>query len=188
MDEKTNIENASEPIEKAEWKPTPIEVTHPEQVDPGCIRLLREPAWKLRLTIDGDRSYLTVKIARAAPLSLPDRYICFLDGKDEMICTVDDIQQIGEAYRPLIEEELDMRYVTARIKAILGIRSEFGAFYWDVDTDRGRRDFVAKDIGENAHWLNERRLLIMDVDGNRFAIPDVARLDKKSVRLLDLVL
>ena len=50
----------------------PITVTHPENVDIAKLRLFREPAWVLRLTIDGDRSYLKVKIVRAAPLSYPN--------------------------------------------------------------------------------------------------------------------
>ena len=34
---------------------TPITVTHPERVDIDALRLFREPAWMLRLTIEGDR-------------------------------------------------------------------------------------------------------------------------------------
>ena len=60
---------------------TPISVTHPERVEIDKIHLFREPAWVLRLTIDGDRSYLKVKVVRAAPLSHPTRYICLLDAK-----------------------------------------------------------------------------------------------------------
>ena len=60
---------------------TPIQTPPPECVNPKDIRLFREPPWKLRLTIEGDRSYLMVRVVRAAPLSQPSRYICFLDEK-----------------------------------------------------------------------------------------------------------
>ena len=73
---------------------TPISVTHPERVEIDKLRLFREPAWILRLTIDGDRSYLKVKVVRAAPLSHPTRYICLLDAKDEEICMIDDLKQL----------------------------------------------------------------------------------------------
>ena len=69
-------------------KVIPIQVTHPEHVDPKDIRLFCQPPWRLRMTIEGDRSYLRVKIVRAAPLSDPTRFICFLAPKDEVICTV----------------------------------------------------------------------------------------------------
>ena len=96
----------------------PIAVTHPATVDSGTLRLFREPPWRLRLTIEGDRSYLKVKVVLAAPLSYPDRYICLLDAKDEEICMIDQLQAVDEATRRIIEEELDRRYLTAIIERI----------------------------------------------------------------------
>jgi len=173
---------------EAKLKLSPIEVTHPESVEPDRIRLLKAPPWKLRLTIDGDRSYLRVKVVRAAPLSHPDRYICFLDAKDEVICMVDSLQSLEEEYRPLAEEDLDRRYLTARVERVHAIQMEFGVSYWEVDTDRGRREFVAKDVAENVQWMGDHRLLILDVDGNRFEVEDLGALDKRSRSLMDLVL
>ena len=45
---------------------TPINITHPEHVKVQDIRLFREPAWTLRMTIEGDRSYIKIKVVRAA--------------------------------------------------------------------------------------------------------------------------
>ena len=158
---------------------TPITVTHPENVDIAKLRLFREPAWTLRLTIDEDRSYLKVKVVRAAPLSYPERYISFLDAKDEEICMVDDLKQLDQQARDLIEEELDRRYLTATIQEVYTVRNEYGTSYWDVATDRGQREFVVQNVSENAQWLGDHRLLIIDVDGNRFEIPRLDELDKK---------
>ena len=170
------------------WKPTPIDVTHPQDVDTGNIRIFREPAWHLRMTIEGDRSYLTVKIVRAVPLSEPDRYICFLDANDEVICMVDDVRKLPRAYQDIIREELARRYMTSRIERVHSIRSEYGVSYWDVTTDRGPRDFVVKNVGEDARWLDEKRVLILDVDGNRFEVADLGALDKRSRGLVEMVL
>ena len=174
--------------EDGEWKPTPIEVTHPEHVDPKAIRLFREPAWRLRLTIEGDRSYLKVKIVRAAPLTQPDKYVCFLDGKDEAICMVDEPLEMGDVNMGIVEEELAQRYLTARVQRVHAIRNEYGVSYWDVDTDRGRREFVAKSVAENAQMLGDHRMMILDVDGNRFEIEDMTALDSRSAKLIDSVL
>ena len=99
---------------------------HPEHVEIGRLRLFREPAWILRLTIDSDRSYLKVKVVRAAPLSHPTRYICLLDAKDEEICMIDDLKQLDREARALIEEELDRRYLTAAIQRVNAVRNEYG--------------------------------------------------------------
>ncbi len=166
---------------------TPISVTHPEHVEIDKLRLFRAPAWLLRLTIDGDRSYLKVKVVRAAPLSHPTRYISLLDAKDEEICMIDDLAQLDLAARGLIEEELDHRYLTATIQQVHAVRNEYGTSYWDVQTDRGPREFVVQNVSENAQWLGDHRLLIIDVDGNRFEIPRLDKLDKKSLAAVEQV-
>jgi hypothetical protein len=173
---------------EAEWKPTPIETTHPEHVDPSTIRLFKDPAWTLRMTLEGDRSYLLVKVVRAAPLTQPDRYFCILDIKDEAICLVDDLDELEEGSRPFVLEEMDRRYLTAEIKSIVSLQNEYGVSYWEVETDHGNREFVAKSVAENAQILGENRLMIFDVDGNRFEVRDKEALDKRSQGLLDSVL
>lgn len=173
---------------KVKPTPMPITVTHPEQVDPARLRLFREPAWVLRLTIEEDRSYLKVKVVRAAPLSHSDRYISFLDSKDEEVCMVDDPAQLDEVTRALVTEELDRRYLTSVIEQIHSVRNEMGTSYWDVGTSRGRREFVVQNVAENAQWLSLRRLLLVDADGNRFEIPDLDLLDKRSRGFVEGVL
>ena len=173
--------------EKKDHSITPITVTYPENVDIDKLKLFREPAWKLRLTIGDDRSYLRVKVVRAAPLSHPDHYISFLDGKDEEICMVDDLKSLDQSARDLIAEELDRRYLTATIQSVSAIRNEYGTSYWEVQTHRGQREFVVQNVSENAQWLGDHRLLIIDVDGNRFEIPRLDELDKKSLGLVEQV-
>ena len=142
----------------------------------------------LRLTIQDDRSYLRVKIVRAAPLSHPNRYICILDAKDEEICMIDDPKLLASEMADIVKEELDRRYLTSTIERVTSVRNEFGTSYWDVLTNRGEREFVVQNASENAQWLGDHRLLLVDVDGNRFEIPDLNALDKKSLRYVELVL
>ena len=172
----------------AERTITPIQVTHPEHVEPEAIRLFREPPWVLRLTLEGDRSYIKVRVVCAAPLSQPDRYICLLDEKNEVICTVEDPIDLDEVSQRIVKEEIEQRYMTAIIKRIESLRSEFGVSYWEVQTDRGDREFVVRNVSENAQWITDRRLLLLDVDGNRFEIANLEVLDKKSRGLIEMVL
>ena len=167
---------------------TPIQTPPPECVNPKDVRLFREPPWKLRLTIAGDRSYLMVRVVRAAPLSQPSRYICFLDEKNEVIWTVEDPSVLDADTRRILQEELDQRYMTAAIEVINSLRNEFGVSYWDVQTNRGNREFVVRNVSESAQWISPRRLLLIDVDGNRFEIPDIDVLDKRSFGLIDMVI
>ena len=152
------------------------------------IVLFRSPPWALRLTVRNDRSYLRVKIVRAAPLSYPEQFISILDEKDVEICMIKDLAEVELDTRALIEEELEKRYLTSIVKRVISIRSEYGTSYWDVETDRGNREFVIQNVSENAQWPSERRLLLLDVDGNRFEIPDLDALDVRSRTMIENLL
>ena len=168
--------------------PTPITVTHPESVEVDKIRLFREPPWTLRLTIETDRSYTKVKIVRAAPLTHPDKYISLLDAKDEEVCMIQELAQLDAEMQEIVKEELDRRYLTSVILRVNSVRNEFGTSYWEVDTNRGEREFVVQNVAENAQWLGDNRILLLDVDGNRFEIESLRALDKKSLGYVELVL
>ncbi len=165
-----------------------VEEIYPgHEVDPGAVQLFKSPPRTLRMTI-GDRSFPWVKVVRAAPLTLPDQYIAFLDRRDVEICMINSLETLDPPSRALALSALADRYMTAEILQINDVRNEFGTSYWDVQTNFGQRDFVIQNVSENARWLAGTRLLLIDVDGNRFEIPDLDKLDRKSASLLRQVL
>jgi hypothetical protein len=153
-------------------------------MNPADITIFYQPQDRLRLTVREDRSYLTVKPAWAAPLSRPDTYLALLNGKDEEIALLPRPEELSPASWQAVRRELRGRYLTATVQAIGEAREEFGATYWTVQTDRGQRDFVTQNLQENAQWFSETHLLLLDVDGNRFEIPDIEALDARSRNLL----
>ena len=163
-------------------------MSEPIAPDPQTLRLFYEPKDRLRLTIDGDRSYHTVKPAWAAPLSRPGQYLALLDGKGNEIVTLPDPTVLPSASLEAAQEELRRRYLTATVRAVTHAKQEFGATYWSVQTDRGDRDFVTQNLQENAVWLSPTHLLLLDVDGNRFEITDTAALDAVSQRYVKTIL
>ncbi len=84
-----------------------------------------------------------------------------------------DLSDLAPEDRPLVEEELRMRYITSVIRRVISLRREGGILYWETETDRGFRDLVVQSSDENIRWLGERRLLLIDVDGNRPADNDL---------------
>lgn len=155
---------------------------------PETLKLFYEPKDRLRLTVEGDRSYPTVKPVWAAPLSQPDKYLALLDGKGQEIVTLAEPGQLPPPSWEAAQEELRRRYLTATVTAVSHAKQEFGATYWHVETDRGSRDFVTQNLQENAVWLSDAHLLLLDVDGNRFEIPDVAALNEISRRFIAVIL
>lgn len=157
-------------------------------VAPATMRLFYEPKDRLRLTVGDDRSYPTVKPAWAAPLSHPRRYLALLDGKGDEIVLIENLKELDTESREAVEQELRKRYLTADVRRIIEAQVEFGATYWYVDTDRGERDFVTQSLQENAQWLGDHHLLLIDVDGNRFEIADVRALDERSRDFIERIL
>src|SRR5229473_1912178 len=154
-----------------------------DNVDPATIRLYREPDWILNMSVGGQR-HSDVVVVRAAPLTYPDRYVCFLDANGREICMVEDPSGLDADSGQILREELKRRYLTSAIQRIHFARREAGACYFDAETSRGRREFVVQETPESIRWLGDHRLLLVDVDGNRFEAHDIRALDRKSARLL----
>ena len=157
-------------------------------MNPSEMKLFYEPKDRLRLTIGDEKSYPTVKPVWSAPLSRPNTYLALLDGKGEQITLLPDPKVLASASWDAVQEELRRRYLTATVTVILSARVEFGATYWRVVTDRGEREFVTQSLQENAMWLSDTHLLLLDVDANRFEIPDVSALDVRSQAFISAIL
>ncbi len=143
---------------------------------------------RLRLTVPNECSYLAVKPVWAAPLSRPNQYLALLNGKDEEITLIPDPQVLKAKSWDATQQELRLRYLTARVQSIHSARQEFGATYWHVETDRGEREFITQSLQENAFWVSSDHLLLTDVDGSRFEIASVTALDERSRHTLDEIL
>ncbi|SRR5712692_3689087 len=157
-----------------------------DNADPATIRLYREPDWILNMSVGGQH-HSRIVVFRAAPLTYPDHYICFLDANGHEICMIENPAELDPSSQQILREELDRRYLTSTIQRIHLARREAGVCYFDADTNRGRREFVVQDTPETIRWLGDHRLLLIDVDGNRFEAHDVRALDRKSAKLLLLI-
>jgi hypothetical protein len=159
-----------------------------EFVDPKKIRLFRSDLGWLRLEVEGDRCYLDVKVVRAFPLSDPVHYYGLLNAKDKVIGLVANPSELEAGSRQIAEQELNRRYFTPIIQRITRMKEEHGVVYGDIETNLGLRQFVVKGIRDSILDLGDGRVLIMDVEGNRYMVKDWPSLDDKSRRLLERVL
>ncbi|CAN5417695.1 hypothetical protein BH11ARM2_BH11ARM2_15560 [soil metagenome] len=144
------------------------------------LKIFHEPKDRLRITVDDDRSYPTVKPVWASPLSHRERYLALLNGKGEEIVTLPDLSGLDETSLSAVQKELDRRYLTSKVLQVLEAKTEFGATYWTVRTERGQREFVTQSLQENAQWLAPGHLMLIDVDGNRFELRDIEDMDARS--------
>jgi hypothetical protein len=123
-------------------------------------------------------------------MSDPEAYFGFLDArcKDKVIGTVADPSGLDGESRAILGRLLHGHYFIPTIHSVAQLTEEFGAIYFDVETDRGPRHFVAKGLRDAIEELGDGEYLIPDVDGNRYRIADWAELDPRSRRLLERVM
>jgi hypothetical protein len=152
------------------------------------IELFRRKQW-LCAHIEGEKCAWNVRPVWASPLSRPNRYLALLDSKEkEFALVVNPQEELDAESWTAAQEEMKRRDLTARVTRIESAREDGGAAYFVVETDRGRREFVANNLSTNALFYGESRLMMLDVDGNRFDFPDLNVLDERSRTLLDGIL
>ena len=132
--------------------------------------------------------YKRVKPIRLFPFTDPSKYIAIHDEKDVEIGVIEDLAQLPKEAAALLQEQLELYYFTPVISKIINIKDEYGYAYFHVVTNRGECKFAINMGGNAVSKLSDNRLLITDLDGNRFEIADVLALSVKEQRKLDLFL
>ena len=177
----------------------PAEMDRPEETAPldsltevgatdaSRVRLFRGPHGVLRCTLEGEKTVLRAKVVRAFPISEESRWVNVLDAKNKEVCLIEDTALLDPDSRRLVEEELGRFYRVSVIERINAIVQEYRTMYWDVQTDRGQRDLVIKWGADTVQWRSANELLLVDIDTNRFRIPDVTKLDRNSLKQLSVI-
>lgn len=129
-----------------------------------------------------------VTLCREFPFDQPWEYISVMDWEHRELGIIRKTELFEGEARELIEEELKRRYYAPEIQKILSVRERYGFSYWKVLTERGEVKFTLRDTYRSILRVNDTRAIFSDVDGNRFEIPDVSRLDERSRRKLELYL
>lgn len=142
--------------------------------DSGC-----NPVWQ-----DLGRIYFH----RMFPFDSPDEFISVLDKDGKEYGVIRRISDFGSENAEIITRELDRKYLCPEITKIKSLKDKLGYTYWEVDTDKGEMSFSTHDTYRNIARISDTRLVISDLDGNRFSITDVLALDRKSYRKIELYL
>ena len=123
---------------------------------------------------------------RSFPVTDENRYISILrdDQKREEVCLIEDIEQLTDKNRGTLEQALAKVYFRPVITRLLSVNRQSGGIsIWKVETDKGAITLDLKRRVSITDYGNGY-LLITDIDGNRYEIPDYHEMDEKSLRLI----
>ncbi|MBI2914476.1 MAG: DUF1854 domain-containing protein [Firmicutes bacterium] len=153
-------------------------------LQPDRLKVSTSSCGSLCIQLDGEECYDKVTAYRALPLSSPEHYISLRVGTTQSdqreIGVIRDLSELDPEIRKLIEAELAKRYFIHTISKIHSIREKYAFLYWDVETDKGRRQFAIPGWAHRHVIESGLGRIIQDVDGNRYSIPDLEALDDHS--------
>ncbi len=162
-------------------------------LNPENIKITIDDQQEVTLELkDRNKIYKDVEINPAFPLSQIGHYLSLKyyegDGNNNEdkveIGMIKDINNLDRKSRKAVEQALEKIYFMPKITRIYEIEEEFGVTRWEVETEKGRRSFDIKSRRKDVRPHGHGRIVIHDIDGNRYEIPDIEKLDEESYTIL----
>jgi hypothetical protein len=147
-----------------------------------------EGSASLRIEVIGERTILAARVKRVFPMSDPAGYLSIQDGAGKEVGILESLDGLDPDARELVIQELDRRYFTPQIGRITELKQDAGMWRFTVETQRGSTEFYVRNWRDSAHETGSGRWQIHSVDGQRYEIPNVERLDVRSQTLLEQLL
>ena len=147
----------------------------------------KTPGGFVALAFDGEE-YERVKLFRMFPFTEENKYISVRmhDEKAQEIGVIEDLACLTQEAQDMIREQLEIRYFVPIIQKINNIKNEYRFAYFDVDTDKGACKFAVAMSSSSVVRLSATRFLFLDIDGNRFEIPDLTKLTAEELKKIDI--
>ena len=133
-----------------------------------------------------------VSVIRMFPFEYEEEYIVI---RQENYSRADEESEIGilravsdlpENQATLLRAELKKRYFIPEILSVSEVKEEFGSAIWKTVTSAGEREFTMTDLGSNVRGLGNNKVMLTDVYGNRYYIPDITKADDKTQKILEI--
>ena len=161
-------------------------------LDPKKVRIYKDEFNMLKLELrgngNGDKGKCSaVEAVMGFPLTYSDHFISFVevkDGKKEKeVGMIEDVKNLDSKSRKVLKAELKRSYFMPRITRINRMKETHGIMKFDVETNKGQREFETK-YKEDIRSMTDGRVIIKDSDGNRYEIRDYQKLDQKSMNFI----
>lgn len=133
-----------------------------------------------------------VAVLRMFPFECEEEYLCVRcenytrHDKEKEIGIIRDLSQFADEQQSYVRAELGKRYFMPEILKVNELKDEFGHTSWKTITTAGEREFTVTDMSSNVFNLGKNRIMLTDVYGNRYMIPDITKVDEKTMKTLEI--
>lgn len=158
-------------------------------LDPAGLRVRLDSQGRVRVALANGTEWVNVRVVPAFPITRPERFFYFKDEEGRELGLLVEPRRLDRESRDLVMAQADQTYFMPRITRIIRVDEHSGGLaVWEVETDRGWSRFEMTFRGDAVWWIARDRVLIRDVDGNRYLIEDLTTLDPRSRRWAELYL
>ena len=127
-------------------------------------------------------------LCRQFPFELEGEFISVMNEEQAEVGIIKAVSLFADAGEDLLRTELARRYYAPVIDKIISVKERYGFSYWRVHTAEGNVNFTLHDTYRSIIRATGGRIVMLDVNGNRFEIPNVEALDRKSYKKIELYL
>lgn len=121
---------------------------------------------------------------RLFPVSGLSQYITFLDSNGDEQFILRNVENMEEAQRKLLLGCLEEYYRIPKITRLISRSEKHKIWLWNVETDKGEFTFEIINHIQSMRMFYDKRILIKDGNDNRYEIPNIYELDKRSQKLI----
>ena len=134
--------------------------------------------------------YRHIVLRRIMPIEQPMNYISVADNENKEIGILKSVMDLPEDQQKIVVTELDNRYYSPEVLEVMSVQDKLGYVYMEMRliNKQGKeysKNCAIKDVSRNIRMLSSTSVIIFDVDGNRYVVPDVRKLNRNSMRKLD---
>ena len=140
----------------------------------------------LKLTLE-DKVYDKVTLTRLLPYSQEEAYIAVIQNQEE-IGIIKDLSELESKEYDQVIKHLNYKYYIQEITKINSVKEKMGFLYINLDTKGGEKEICIADFVSNIRLIKENLLSITDVEGNKYRMSNIQKLDKDSRQKIDVFL
>ena len=128
--------------------------------------------------------FTELELHRMFPITGLTKYIALLDKEGNEIAVIRNIDDLLPESKKVVENCLTEYYMIPRITRFIKMSEKFKIWMWTAETDKGICTFEIRNHITAIKPLYDGRVLIKDANDNRYEIPNVNELDKKSLSMI----
>lgn len=152
-------------------------------IENDMARFTRKDLTIVDMELSDGRRFENLEPHRLFPVSVKNQYITLLDESGTEQAVIRDVTTLPVEQREIIEDCLNEYYLIPKILKIRDFHERFDGLTLFTDTDKGEANIDIR-ILLKGFRMDGVRVLVRDINDNRYEIPDINRLDTMSRQIL----